>query len=84
MHGYGGNWFGMDYGMGVFGWLGMILFWVLLIAVAVGVLRWLSGERGQGRGTGEKGKSALTILEERYARGEIDKQEFDQKRKDLL
>lgn len=84
MYGFGGNGFGMGYGMGAFAWVWMILFWVVLIVVAVGVVRWLSGPRGQRIGKGEKHKSALTILEERYARGEIDKKEFDEKRKDLL
>lgn len=84
MYSSGGHGFGMEYGMGAFAWVWMILFWLVLIVLTVGVVRWLSGQRGDGHGSGAKRKSALTILEERYARGEIDKKEFDEKRKDLL
>jgi putative membrane protein len=42
---------------------------------------WLVG-RDFGRGPGEAG-SALDILNERYARGEIGKEEFEQKKRDL-
>jgi putative membrane protein len=51
--------------------------------VIVGVV-WLvkSFVAGNGGASG-KGKSALDVLKERYARGEIDQQEFEQKRRDL-
>jgi putative membrane protein len=44
-------------------------------------VKWLfSGSSSQSRGTDNR---ALEILKERYARGEIGKDEFDQKRRDL-
>ena len=69
-----GNW-GWGGGMG----LGMVLFWGALIAVIVLVVRSL-GNDAVARG-GDK--TPLQILKERYARGEIGKDEFEQKQRDL-
>lgn len=60
------------------------IFWILLLGVLIiGVIRWLRG--GQHRDWHFPGgeKSALDILKERYAKGEIDKAEFEEKKKDL-
>ncbi len=76
-----GNW-GYD-GPGFFG-MGfvMLLFWALLIAGLVVLLRWLAAGPGR-RAPPAEGGSALEILAQRYARGEIDRAEFEQKRRDL-
>ena len=69
-------------GMG-FGGLGMLLFWGLIVAMVVVLLRPGAG-RAHDRGDApSQGTSALEIVAQRYARGEIDKAEFDQKRRDL-
>jgi putative membrane protein len=63
---------------GFFGGGFMWIFWILLIVLAiwaVGAFR--GGERR------ESGPTPLQILEQRYARGEIDKEEFERKRDDL-
>ncbi|MEQ1752504.1 MAG: SHOCT domain-containing protein [Micropepsaceae bacterium] len=65
------------WGMG-FGWLFMFLFWVLVIGGIVALVKWFSDQSGSG------GKTALQILQERYARGEIQKEEYEQKKHDLL
>ena len=62
-----------------FGMLFMALFWVALIVGAVLIVKWLIGPGGTSREV-----SALEILKRRYARGEIDKQEFDERKRDLL
>lgn len=69
------------FGMGLFGWVFMLLFWGLVILGIVAIIKWLSGS-GSGD-NGAPGRKALNILKERYARGEIDREEFEQKRQDL-
>jgi putative membrane protein len=64
--------------MGIGMLVAMLLFWVLVIVGFVVGLRWLLGKRRS-----PQSNSALTILRERYARGEINKEEFEQKCKDL-
>jgi putative membrane protein len=62
-----------------FGWIFMLLFWGIVILGIVTLVRWLAQSRPGS--TGEK--TPLDILKERYARGEIDREEYEQKRVDL-
>jgi putative membrane protein len=69
--------------MGGWGWplagmLHMALWWVLLVLAIVVLIKWLLGS-----GTRGSDLRALEILKERYARGEIGKDEYEQKRRDL-
>ena len=70
------------------GWYGPILgplFMVLLLAAAVAfaavLVRWIGGPWGTPPPHHGAGRTALDILKERYARGEIDKQEFEERRR---
>jgi putative membrane protein len=63
-------------GIGLFG---MVLFWGLLIAGTVFLIRWFIRET-----VIKREGSALEILKKRYARGEINKQEFDERKRDLM
>lgn len=80
-------WSGNGWGyMGAWGWVGMLfmlLFWFGLVALIIWAI---AGSRpGQTTTTIEQPRSdhALAILRERYARGEITDEEFDQARKIL-
>ncbi|OGT08771.1 MAG: electron transporter RnfE [Gammaproteobacteria bacterium RBG_16_37_9] len=69
-------------GMG-FGWIFMILFWTLVILAIISLARGLFGEANLAKKSPHPEKAPLEILKERYARGEIDKKEFDEKKHDL-
>ncbi|MBU0499129.1 MAG: SHOCT domain-containing protein [Gammaproteobacteria bacterium] len=58
----------------------MWLFWLLLILLVVWIV---SATASSGREKPGKERTALEILEARYARGEIDRDEFEQKKRDL-
>jgi len=81
-----GNWnwghmgSGMGWGMG-FGGLYMILVWVVIIVAIVVLAKWLFA--GASPADGPRQESALDILKKRYARGEIGKEEFEQKMREL-
>jgi putative membrane protein len=72
MMGWGWSWFGVVH---------MVLWWLLIILGIVVLAKWLIGGRSDAPGSAEQ--RALEILAERYARGEIDKKEFDEKKRDL-
>lgn len=71
MNGYG--WGGMGFGM-----IGVSLFWILLIVAVVMLIKGTGASSDQRRE-----QTALDILRERYARGEIEREEFEQKKRDL-
>ena len=76
------GWGGYGYGMGVVGWLFMLVFWGLIIVGLVLLVRWL-WDQGRQAGGGGEGDAPLDILKRRYARGEITKDEYDRIRQDL-
>jgi putative membrane protein len=81
--GHGPGMMGWGFGMG---WLGLVmmgLFWVLVIVLIIFFIRWLLTSGGS-RGPDSKAEdSAVEILKKRYARGEINREEFEEKKKDL-
>ena len=64
------------------GW-GMLLFWALLIVGVIALVRGLTRTSDRSTTQPPEDQSALDILAQRYARGEIDQAEFEQKRRDL-
>ena len=77
-HMWGGGWGGGWHPGVMFGPLVMLLALVGIVALIVWLMRWFS-DGVQRRGG--SGRHALEILEERLARGEINKEEFEEKRR---
>jgi putative membrane protein len=69
----------MGYGFG-FGGILMLAFWVFVIAGIVWLALTLSRSQGSQAPRGDTRSSALRILEERLARGEIDAEDFKTRR----
>ncbi len=71
--------YGFGSGPGFLGLIIMVFWWLLVIAGVIFFIKWLVRQAG-GSSTG----SALETLKQRYAKGEINKQEFEEKKKDLM
>ena len=73
--------YNMHYGWGMgIGWS-----WIVGLVILVVVLWIMFRMLNTNNRTDQTGqKSALDILKERYARGEISKEEYDEKRRDIV
>jgi len=60
-----------------YGFLGMLLFWGVLLLLLVGGAVLLLRQTPGARSTGEQRPTARQILDERFARGEISREEYD-------
>lgn len=78
MMGWGGGWGGM-----IFGPIFMIIVLALVIAVAVLLVRWLGGSALTVTPHQPPARTPLDTLKERFARGEIEKEEFEERRRIL-
>ena len=67
--------FGWFFGFGI---IWMIVFWAAIIALIIWIVKKLTSKSGTASSSG-----ALDIAKERYARGEITKEEFEQIKRDL-
>jgi putative membrane protein len=75
------NWDGFwGWGMGM-GFVFMLLFWGFIILGIAALIRWLMAQSSPSRGA--RDKTPLEILQQRYARGEIGQEEYEQKKHDL-
>lgn len=86
MWGYGPDWGMMGYGgWGWYGPLNMII-WLLILALIIGGIVWFARttmQRTEAAQLSPRRPPGLDVLEERYARGEINRDEYLQKRKDI-
>lgn len=79
LHMWQGGWHGW-----LFGPIMMIVFIAVAVVVVVLLVRWLGGGSGHGGALHSPlTKTPLDILKERYAKGEIDKEEFEEPRRVL-
>ncbi len=74
---------GSGWGMGWFGTIFMLIFWVLVAVCLIFLIKWLIQKTSGKKEIPSASNRALEILKERYAKGEIDKAEFETKKKDL-
>ncbi len=65
---------------GPWGWMIGLLFWALVIYA---IFRLISNLTNRSLGVNRKEETALEILKRRYAKGEIDTEEFMKRKKDL-
>ena len=75
--------FGTDGGWGFGMGLGMWIFWILLIVIVVALIKVAGSGSGSGSPPATHDKSPMEILKIRYARGEIDEEEFNRRRREL-
>ena len=84
MHFGHGMWgWGHGWGHGWFGGIPMLLFWILVFMLLATVMRWAFSSSAEGREGVMGSNDPLKILKRRYARGEIEKIEFEERRREL-
>ncbi len=79
-HGMMGSWMMTGFG----GWWTMGIFWIVVVGLIVWLVVYLARNSGTTTTSSTGGDlKAIDILKNRYARGEIDKKEYEEKLKDL-
>jgi putative membrane protein len=79
----------MGFGFGGLGAIYMLVFWVIIIVLAIWLLSRLFPKAKDGASHhaqiqgGDSSESAVEILRRRYARGEISKDQYEEMRRDI-
>ncbi len=76
--------FGFGGGTMLFGGLIMLVFWALIIGGAVWLVVTLARGGQFSLGAGSANQKPLEILQARYAKGEITKEQYDATKRDLV
>ena len=74
---------GFGMGFGGFGFIFMALFWIVIIGGGIWLLSNLFPKNNGSQTRPSDNESALDILKQRYARGELTKEEYESIRYDL-
>lgn len=83
-HGYGpGMMWGGGWAGSLFGWFMMAIVFAIIVVFVVSSVRWLTG-LGRHPVSPPAKSTPLDILKERFARGEIDKDEFEERKRHLM
>lgn len=78
------GWYGDGYGgWGLFSMAHMLVWWIFAILGIALLVKLVFGDRRNGDQRKSDEDRALSILRERFARGEIDKEEFDARKREL-
>lgn len=80
------NMMGGFFGGGM-GWIGMILGFIFFILIIIGIILlivWIVKRTTHSEIEDKTGSKALEVLKERYAKGEITKEQYESMKKDLL
>lgn len=76
MYSYGDHMSGWGYALGI---IGMVLFWAVLVLAVAAAVRYLDRKRGESVPPPPPPPTAEQVLAERFARGEIDAEEYRQR-----
>ena len=68
-----------NFGFGFLGFIFHIIGWIILVFIIIAIIKAFK----KGKGSRWMSDSAMELLRERYVKGEITKEEFEQKKKDL-
>lgn len=74
--------YGWDWGMG--GVFMILLMVVFFAAIVVGIILLVRATAGRASTSSSSPTTPLQVLEDRYARGDINREEFMQRKQDLL
>lgn len=70
-------------GFGFMGLLLMLIFWVLLITLGIWLVKVIMSNDNRRQASDRGNLSPREILDQRYARGEIDREQYEMMKRDL-